>query len=142
MAVVGSMAGNLVLFTVARKGGKRFLERTAEPGRSRRFRNWFDRYGLVTVFIPALVPIPLPLKVFVVSAGALRMRYRTFMVVMLTARVLRYFGEAWLGVKLGQESTRYLRDHAWNLAGSALALALALYLLVRFSDRYRKTASA
>jgi membrane protein DedA with SNARE-associated domain len=59
LAVIGSTIGNLVLFTAAQKGGKRFLENSgnsAKPGRAQRFRNWFSRYGLVTIFVPALTP--------------------------------------------------------------------------------------
>ena len=67
----------------------------------RRFRAWFERYGLVTVFVPALLPIPMPLKLFVVSAGALQTGIRPFLLVVVLARVLRFFSEAWLGVKLG-----------------------------------------
>jgi len=30
------------------------------------------------------------------------------------ARVIRYFGEVWLGVTLGHESTSYLKTHLWQ----------------------------
>lgn len=136
MAVVGSVGGNLALFLAARKGGRRF--HTPQPGKPQRFRAWFDRYGLVTVFIPALVPIPLPLKVFVVSAGVLHTRVRSFVLVVLVARALRYSGEAWLGVKLGEHSAAYLADHRWQLVGVAVLLFILLYLLVRLNDHYRR----
>jgi len=33
-------------------------------------KRWFNRYGMLTVFIPAVTPVlPLPLKVFVVFGG-------------------------------------------------------------------------
>jgi membrane protein YqaA with SNARE-associated domain len=138
MAVLGSVAGNIALFRAAPRGGRRYGRRTTEPGRSQRFRDWFHRYGLVTVFIPALAPIPLPLKVFVISAGVLRVRLRSFLLVILAARVPRYFGEAWLGAKLGRESTRYLQDNAWKLAGFALAVLFFLYVLARLAERFRR----
>ena len=47
------------------------MERT-EPGRGVRFRQCFQRFGLVTVYVPALMPVPMPLKFLVISAGALR----------------------------------------------------------------------
>ena len=135
MAVLGSMGGNLLLFYGARKGLARFVSRTPQPGRTSRFRGWFSRYGLATVFIPALVPIPLPLKVFVVSAGALRTRSSSFVLVILAARVLRYGAEAWLGVRLGEGSSAFLRQHVWELTGFAVALFAALYLLLWLADR-------
>jgi membrane protein YqaA with SNARE-associated domain len=137
-AVVGSTAGNLVLFTAARKGGKRFLEHAAKPGRAQRFRDWFERYGLVTVFVPAFVPFPLPLKLFVISAGVMGTRRSTFLAVVVLARVLRYGSEIWLGVALGRSSEGFLKSHVWHFAAGGLLLFLALYLLVWFNDSARR----
>src|SRR5206468_4190684 len=58
MAVVGSTLGNTILFWSARRGGRRFMRKAAPEGRAARFRKWFGRYGLMTVFVPALLPIP------------------------------------------------------------------------------------
>jgi hypothetical protein len=51
---------------------------------------------------------------------------------------LRYTGEAWLGVKLGQESTAFLRHHIWQFVAAAAALLIALYLIILASDRRRR----
>jgi membrane protein DedA with SNARE-associated domain len=67
LAIAGSLVGNIGLFLAARGGGRRWVNAIPEPGQPQRFRMWFLRYGLITVFIPALFPIPLPLKVFVIS---------------------------------------------------------------------------
>jgi len=54
------------LYYAARKGGVRYLDKHTQTGKGLKFRLWFLRYGLVTVFVPALLPIPpLPTKVFV-----------------------------------------------------------------------------
>jgi len=136
LVVAGSTIGNVALFLVARHGGRRFLQK-AEHGRSLRFRRWFDRFGLVTVFVPALMPIPMPLKIFVVCAGALDTHLLTFLIVILLARIPRYFGEAWLGVRLGQESTTFLRTHIWQFVIAAVVLFLVLSLLIVMSERWR-----
>jgi membrane protein YqaA with SNARE-associated domain len=137
LAVAGSLAGNAALFTIARRGGRKYLERSGNPERVRRFRAWFERYGLVTVFVPALLPIPMPLKLFVVSAGALQTGIRPFLIVVACARIVRFFGEAWLGVTLGKESGAYLKAHTWHFAIAALLLFVALYLLIRLNDHLR-----
>jgi membrane protein YqaA with SNARE-associated domain len=136
MATLGSLAGNLTLFLLARHGVRRFF-RIPVPGKQGRFGGWFDRYGLVTVFIPALLPIPLPLKVFVVSAGVLRTPLVQFVAVILVGRVIRYFGEAYLAVRLGLGAQQFLRHNAWTLAGVALGLGLALALLLWLADQRR-----
>lgn len=137
LAVVGSLGGNFVLFTLARRGGRKYLDRAGNPERVRRFRGWFQRYGLVTIFVPALLPIPLPLKLFVVSAGALQTGIRPFLVVVALARSLRFFLEAWLGLTLREESGTYLRAHTWQFAAAAVFLFLSLYFLIRLNDHLR-----
>ena len=137
IAMAGSVIGNVVLFLIARRGGRRFMERT-EPGRGERFRTWFNRFGLVTVFVPALMPIPMPLKFFVICAGALRTRFTPFLIVIALARFPRYFGEAWLGIKLGQGSTAFVKQHVWQFVTAAGALFALLCLLVLASERWRR----
>jgi len=137
LAVLGSLAGNAALFTIARRGGRKYLGRSGNPERVERFRAWFERYGLVTVFVPALLPIPMPLKLFVVSAGALQTGIRPFLVVVTVARVLRFFSEAWLGITLGQKSGAYLKAHSWHFVGAAVLLFVALYFLIRLNDHWR-----
>jgi membrane protein YqaA with SNARE-associated domain len=142
LATLGSLAGNIVLFHLARKGGQKYLDKYTHRGRGELFRRWFLRYGLVTVFIPALLPIPMPMKVFVLCAGALGIRFVTFFVVLVLARVPRFFALAYLGAKLGENSASYLKQHAWELIGIAVALFVFLILLVRISERWRRPVPA
>jgi membrane protein DedA with SNARE-associated domain len=137
-ATVGSLCGNVALFRAARYGGKRFSREEAPEGRAKKFRAWFHRYGLLTVFIPAVTPIvPLPLKVFVISAGAMHTPLRRFLPVIVMARVIRYFGEAYLGMSLGLDAKGFLTHNAWKIAGLFLGLALVLIALIRWTDRRR-----
>jgi len=135
LAVLGSLAGNLALFQTARYGGRRVM-RASESENSRKLSAWFRRYGLITVFIPAATPIaPLPLKVFVVSAGALRTPLVKFLAVVLVARTVRYFGEAYLGATLGNGAQVFLLQNKWTLLSIALALAALSYPIIRWIGR-------
>ena len=138
MAILGSTAGNVALF-VAAHHGTRWLTKDVTPSpRAQKFHTWFHRYGLATVFIPCVTPVvPLPLKVFVVSAGALRTRLDKFLLVVLLARTIRYGGEAWLGLHLGPHADAFLRRNAWSLLGAALVMAVAFYGAIRWSGRRR-----
>jgi membrane protein DedA with SNARE-associated domain len=141
MAVLGSLAGNVALFEAARYGRRRFTKAVPEPSDPQRFRKWFHRYGLLTVFIPAATPfLPLPLKVFVISAGALHTPLPRFMAVVALARIVRYFGDAYLGIKLGMDAQGFLQRNAWTLVGVALGVAFVIYVLIRWNDR-RQTAA-
>ena len=135
LATAGSALGCLILFYIGRKGGERYLNAHTQGGKARRLRAWFQRYGLATVFVSALSPIPLPTKVFVLSAGALGVRPILFLLVVLAARIPRYFGLAYLGSQLGEQSGSWLRAHGWHLAGGAVALFVLLYFLIRFTHR-------
>ena len=137
-AVVGSTAGNYVLFQTARRGGRRYLDQSTESARAKKFRAWFERYGLITVFIPALLPIPMPLKLFVISAGALGTGTQAFLFVVVLARTLRYFGLTWLGINLGKDAAGFLNAHKWHFLEAAVALFVVLYLSVRLSDQWRR----
>jgi membrane protein YqaA with SNARE-associated domain len=136
-AVIGSTAGNYALFQAARRGGRRYMDQSAGSTRGKKFRAWFERYGLITVFIPALLPIPLPLKLFVISAGALGTGTRSFLIVVILARTLRYFGDAWLGVNLGKDAIGFLNTHKWHFLEAAVVLFVVLYGAVELNDRWR-----
>jgi membrane protein YqaA with SNARE-associated domain len=132
-AILGSLVGSLILFLIARKGGVEYHRRHTSSARATKLRAWFDDYGLLTVFVPAVVPIiPLPLKIFIISAGALEESPITFSMVLLAARIPRYLFLAWLGLRLGNDTLPFLRHHIWELVLLASALFLVLYLLVRF----------
>jgi membrane protein DedA with SNARE-associated domain len=142
MAVLGTAGGSISLFLAVRHGRRLFLKGEPPPGKRQRFERWFDRYGMLAVFIPAVTPVlPLPLKVFVVSAGALKTPFSKFLVVILLARAIRYFGEAYLGIQLGEDAQTFLARHAWTILGIAVALGGAAYALIRISDRRRETAA-
>src|ERR1039457_1329347 len=138
MGVLGSLIGNLVLFLGARAGARRFVKVAPLPGDKQRFREWFERYGLLTIFIPAMLPIPLPLKVFVISAAVGGPPLRTFVIVL--GRSIRYGGEAYLGVKLGEGSAQFLRAYTCHLVGGAVVLFAVLYALLMLTERRRRRA--
>ncbi len=141
-AIVGSLVGSLILFLIARKGGEEYHRRHTSSPRGSKLRAWFHEYGLLTVFVPAIVPIiPLPLKIFIISAGALEESPVTFSLVLLAARIPRYLFLAWLGSRLGNDTLPYLRHHIWELIALASTLFVVLFFAVRFVHGRRVTKS-
>jgi len=141
-AIAGSLVGSLILFLIARKGGEEYHRHHTSSPRTAKLRSWFHEYGLLTVFIPAFVPvIPLPLKIFIISAGALEESPVMFSLVLLAARIPRYLFLAWLGSRLGNDTLPYLRHHIWELILLASALFAALYLAVRIIHDHRLSKS-
>ena len=134
-AVAGSLAGSLILFAIARKGGEVLLAKHISGRRGARLHLWFQRYGLVTVFIPAVSPLPLPMKIPVFCAGALQVRVTYFVVVVLTARAIRYFALAYLGLHYGHATFQFLLAHGVLVAAIAIGLAVAVIVSLRLYQR-------
>lgn len=134
-AIVGSLAGSLILFSIARKGGEVLLRKQIASGQGKRLHSWFERYGLVTVFVPALSPLPMPMKIPVFCAGALEVRWSYFIAVVLAARTIRYFGLAYLGLHYGQQTFQFLAEHVVEVASFAAVLAIAAIIILQYVTR-------
>lgn len=143
VAVLGSVLGNTILFLLARRGGEIYLERHAASARQMQLRRWFHHYGLMTVFVAALVPLPImPMKIFVVCAGALGDSLHGFVLVFLAGRIGRYFALALLGRQMGSDALSWLKTHALLLTLGALAMFTVLYLMIKLADRRRVQSGA
>jgi membrane protein YqaA with SNARE-associated domain len=141
LAAFGSLIGTAIFYEISRKGGQKILAKYTATRRGQRFGQWYMRYGLITVFIPALLPIPiLPFKVFAACAGALAVPRHRFLLVLAAARFPRYLALAYLGKQLGENSAAWLRSHIWHMLGIAVAVGLILWAVIRFSDA-RRTAT-
>ena len=139
MATLGSVAGCLLLYYLARKGGEAMFNKHAGP-RARHIHASINRNGFVSILVTALLPPPSPFKLFVIAAGALEMPVRTFVLGLIVARGFRFFGEGFLAVKYGDQATHFLVAHKLEVAGIALGIVLCLYLLSRIAFRHRPPA--
>jgi len=143
VTIIGSLIGGMGLFYAARKGGETYLAKYTSDGRGLTLKHWFLEYGLLTVFIPALVVIPMPLKVSEICAGALGVRPMPFFLTLLAARVPRYFGLAYLGAKLGEEGAwPWVKAHGWHMGAFSIALFAVLYLMILVVHNRRKSAAS
>jgi undecaprenyl-diphosphatase len=140
LATVGSVLGCLILFYLARKGGERFLYRHVKQGKARILTQWFQRYGLATVFVTALSPAPMPTKLFIICAGASGVRVAPFVLVVLAARSLRYFVLVYLGVQFGADAGAWVKAHAWYIAAATLGLFVVAAVVGKVAGRlWRRT---
>lgn len=141
LGTLGSMIGCVFFHHVISRSAKNLLERRTATPRGRRVRAWFNRYGLASMFVCALVPLPvMPLKLMTLCACALGVTRARYLAVMLAARIPRYILIAYLGATLGQESSTWLKTHIWQMAIFAILLLGTLYALLKFAER--RTAGA
>jgi membrane protein YqaA with SNARE-associated domain len=129
---IGSVLGCTLLYTIFSRGGLAVLHRRFRRDRIERVEKAYARFGIFALAVPALLPPPLPFKIFVATAGALQFPRRRFVLTILIARSLRYYTEGVLAVFYGDRVLRFLRDNGLvivTIAGSLCLIGLAIYLL-------------
>jgi membrane protein DedA with SNARE-associated domain len=77
------------------------------------------------VIIPSLLPPPVPLKLFVLLAGAAKVAPWKFGVAIAIGRGIRYFGQGYLAVLYGERAAVLVREN-----GTLVGIALALFALI------------
>ncbi|MGA9072103.1 MAG: VTT domain-containing protein [Terracidiphilus sp.] len=105
-AIAGSILGGYTTWHIGRKGGEEALRRYVPARLLGRVVGWVERHPVLAVFVPALLPPPIPLLPFALASGALGVSRRRFLAIFGTARGLRYFFIAWLGVTYGRGIVR------------------------------------
>ena len=129
---IGSGLGCLLLYTIFSRGGLAVLHRRFRQDRVERVEKAYARFGILALAIPALLPPPLPFKIFVATAGALQFPRRRFLLTILIARSIRYYTEGILAVYYGQRVLGFLKDNGLmivTIVGTICLAGLAIYLL-------------
>ena len=99
-AIAGSTIGSLLPYFVGRKGGEAALRRFS-PKKRARVEDLINRYDILALLLAAVLPPPFPLKLFLVSAGAFRVRLWRFVAAMAIGRGVRLALEGWMAVNYG-----------------------------------------
>ena len=130
MATLGSLAGCIWLYLIAKKSGEA-LYRRRSGALAERIRGWVSRNAFLSAFVPALLPPPLPFKAFVLAEGVFQVPLRTFVIALLLGRGLRYFAEGILAVRYGDQATTFLIAHGKMTGFVTVGVVLILYLIAR-----------
>ena len=127
MTTIGSILGCLALYTVGRKGGNPILRRRFSPATLEWAEHLYDRFGLLTVLVPSILPPPTPFKVFVLIAGVFGLPTWEFILAVALGRTIRYSMWGVLAVIYGQAVKDYMER---NLArvGTGLFVVLIIAL--------------
>jgi membrane protein YqaA with SNARE-associated domain len=105
-AIAGSILGGYTTWEVGRKGGEKALRHYVPARLLERIRAWVEHHRILAVFLPAVLPPPIPLLPFALAAGALGVSRIRFLSVYGVARTVRYSFVAWLGVTYGRRIVR------------------------------------
>jgi membrane protein DedA with SNARE-associated domain len=139
-AVAGSMIGGYLCYRAGRSGGEAAMRRVPK-----RFinpmRRWAEGNPFMAVFLPAVLPPPVPLSPFVLAAGALKVPVKRFLIAFAAARMIRYGLVALLGVKFGRHVIRLWSNtlDQWSapllIAFTALTAGAIVFAIVRARRR-------
>jgi len=131
LATLGSLVGCVVLYYISRAAGHGALVRRTSAERIDAMRRQFEKYEAFTLVLPTMIPLPLPMKLFIIAAGVFRVRLPHFIAAILFARAVRFFGIALLARRYGDQAWTYLRQNPAPLAAAVLGLLGLFYLLSR-----------
>ena len=132
MATAGSLCGCLALYAVGRRGGEALLRSRFKGGRLERSMQTFQRYGVLAILVPSLLPPPAPFKVFILLAGVGRVPLWKFSLALVIGRGVRFFAIAMLAARYGQRAVDFRHDHqrtAGLVAAGVVIGVVAVYAL-------------
>lgn len=124
MAVAGSTLGCFAAYLAARRAGHRILDRFVTPERRRKLHDSFQKQGAWPLIVQTMVPLPLPMRLWIAGAGALGMQPFRFIGAVLFARTIRYVGLAFVTLTFGEHVVWALKERGWVLASLMLSAAL------------------
>jgi len=137
MATIGAVVGGYMTYALARKGGKEGLPKKLPKKKAEQVHKTFEKCGFWSLFVPALLPPPVPFSPFLIAAGALNYSPRRFLLALGTARGIRYCALAYLGSSYSRQifgfSREYYKPILWTLLTFAVIgiIAAAIYFWKR-----------
>jgi membrane protein YqaA with SNARE-associated domain len=136
MATVGSLAGCVWLYFLAKKGGEAYFHKHA-GAHAERTKRWVQGNGFGAMFISSILPPPLPLfKVVVLAEGVFQVPFSTFCLSLLTGRGVRFVVEGILAVHYGPSALVFLVAHKVAFAVWGFVTLVALWAAGKFFLRH------
>src|SRR4026209_1506639 len=131
-AATGSVIGCNLLYSIVRRGGQAVLRKRFKLQQIKRVEKAYERFGFLAIGVPAILPPPLPFKIFVATAGALEYPRWKFLLTVMIARSFRYYLEGILAVFDGRRVLLFMKDNGLiviSIVGSLVLVAGLIYLI-------------
>ncbi len=137
-AAAGSVLGCLLLYTIIRRGGQAVLRKRFRAEHLERVERTYARFGFLALAVPALLPPPMPFKIFVATAGALEYPRWRFIITIMIARSLRYYIEGTLAVFYGKTVLDFIKNYGFTILAIVIGvclIGLITYLILQRRQR-------
>ncbi len=131
VVTVASVAGALMGHWIGKRFGRPILRKFVSAKNVERVEELFRNYGAWAIVFAAVTPVPY--KVFAITAGAIDMDRKPFILASLVGRGARMFIWAGLVIVFGKDALALLETRGLILGvgfGVAVIAAFALYLLI------------
>jgi membrane protein YqaA with SNARE-associated domain len=145
MAALGSAVGSLLPYYLGRAGGELFLLKRINRQRYEQLRDRFEKQEFLAIMVPAMMPPPMPVKLFEFAAGVFEMKPVWFFCAILAGKFLRFLIWAIITITYGpailHTITRTIhehRDYVLGVTGIVIVL-LVVYVLRKVFDARRGT---
>ena len=116
------------MHAIGRKGGEALVRTRFSGPRVERAMATVQRYGVMSVLIPSLLPPPAPFKIFVLLAGVVGINATKFAMAIAIGRFVRYVALGWLAARYGSRASTYLATR-----GTAASLIVIGMLIAGFA---------
>jgi membrane protein YqaA with SNARE-associated domain len=136
MAAVGSVAGCIWIYALARKGGQAYY-RNKQQQPSGRIRMRVQKYPFTSVLLPAIAPFPVPFKPFVVVQGVFQVPFIPFVVGTFVGRGALFFMEGFLGARYGAAAREFAMRQKFVSIVMLVAL-VAIFVAIRRFPIHRR----
>lgn len=145
MAALGSAVGSLLPYYLGRAGGELFLLKRINRQRYEQLRDRFEKQEFLAIMVPAMMPPPMPVKLFEFAAGVFEMKAVWFFCAILVGKFVRFLIWAIITITYGpailHTITRTIhehRDYVLGVTGIVIVL-LVVYVLRKVFDARRGT---
>jgi membrane protein YqaA with SNARE-associated domain len=134
IATLGSVIGGFVTYRIARKGGKETLERKLRPKTLKKVASILEHWGFGAIALAALLPPPMPLVPFLLTAGAMQYSVKKFISALTLGRIIRYAILGFLAAHYGRQVLNVLSldDHPALLVSICVIAAVIAFLIFLF----------
>jgi membrane protein YqaA with SNARE-associated domain len=105
-AIAGSIIGGYTTWRLGLKGGETALKHWVSARLLDRIVAWAGSHPVLAVFLPTVLPPPIPLSPFILASGALGVSRGRFLAAYAAARTVRYSLISWLAVSYGRHVVR------------------------------------
>jgi membrane protein YqaA with SNARE-associated domain len=142
LATIGSTLGAALTFWMGKKAGEQGLDRWVSAKRLEQVRARVRKSGAIALAVLDLIPPPFPFTPFVLAAGALEVRRKTFFTTLAACRLFRFGLEAALARAYGGRILAWMDSDVFHDVVLAFILAALVMTTITIVQLVRSTRNA